>query len=81
MPDFSDFWIKPAIKWAIQYQWDLVLSTHGPYATHLVAYQVKKRKKTQQWIVDFRDLWTDNHINKLSKYNFNIVYVRRILMW
>jgi len=65
MPDITDLWINPATNWAKkQGNWDLVVSTHGPYACHIVAHNLKKSNKVQFWIADFRDLWTDNHIYK-----------------
>lgn len=65
MPDFMDLWISPALK-AIDKEkpWDLVVSTSGPYSMHFIARAIKKRGQAKQWIADFRDPWTDNHIYK-----------------
>jgi glycosyltransferase involved in cell wall biosynthesis len=63
MPDNLDFWISQALAWAqSQPPWDLVVSTHGPYATHIIGYRLKMKGQARRWVADFRDLWTDNHI-------------------
>jgi hypothetical protein len=41
--------------------WDFVISTHGPSASHSIAYHLKKKGLTKRWIADYRDLWTDNY--------------------
>lgn len=63
MPDISDLWINNAYK-AIKDkgEWDLVISTAGPYATHLVGHKVKKNKLAKLWIADYRDTWSNNYI-------------------
>lgn len=63
MPDFTDFWILPALK-AIKNNmpWDIVISTSGPYATHLIAACIKKRQQAPLWIADYRDAWSDSRI-------------------
>ena len=64
-PDFSSYWAKNAIKWAIsQEPWDIVISTYGPHTTHAVGYAIRTRNHAGYWIADFRDLWTDDHIFK-----------------
>jgi len=65
MPDQTDLWIKPATEWAKNNgPWDLVISTYGPYSCHLVALNLREENLCKHWIVDFRDLWTDNPIYK-----------------
>lgn len=66
MPDLTDHWVRPAIRWAKQHQqsngpWDIVISSCGPYTAHLVAMQIKQSKWATTWIADYRDLWTANH--------------------
>lgn len=62
MPDHLDFWIWPAARAARRLgRFDLVVSTFGPYASHLVAYLVK-RSQGCKWIADYRDLWTDSYV-------------------
>lgn len=63
MPDFADFWIRRASKVAEEIgPWDLVVSTAGPYAVHIIAEKLKKRGIAKRWIADYRDNWSDNHI-------------------
>ncbi|WP_213157040.1 glycosyltransferase [Parachlamydia sp. AcF125] len=63
MPDFTDLWIRPAYKFiAKQGTWDLIVSTSGPYAVHVVAQKLKKQGLGKKWIADFRDSWSDNYI-------------------
>lgn len=61
MPDFTDLWIKPA-GLAVKNlpQWDFVISTSGPYASHIVAEKLKKSGQAVKWIADYRDPWSDN---------------------
>ena len=62
MPDHHDLWILPAIRRVRKKKWDLLVSSHGPYASHLVALHLKKKRPETPWVADFRDLWTQNHI-------------------
>lgn len=62
MPDHHDLWIRPALRAVRDRHWDLVVSSHGPYACHLIAWRLKRTGRARRWIADFRDLWTDNHI-------------------
>lgn len=57
MPDLIDGWVRPASR-AAPGPWDLVVSTAGPYACHLVAERLEKRR----WIADYRDLWVDSEL-------------------
>jgi len=62
-PDLTDAWIRPATDWALgNRHWDVVISSGGPPAAHLVALGIKARGHCGDWAADFRDLWTDNHI-------------------
>lgn len=60
MPDFSDFWILPALKALKKQEWDVVVSTAGPYSVHLIAECLKRRGQTSRWIADYRDTWSDS---------------------
>lgn len=62
MPDHHDFWVIPAYRAVCREEWDLVISTHQPYANHIIAYSLKRKKKSKNWIADFRDLWVDDHL-------------------
>jgi glycosyltransferase involved in cell wall biosynthesis len=62
-PDLTDWWVKPARAWALAHgPWDVVVSSGGPPAAHLVALGIKGRAGCRVWAADFRDLWSDNHI-------------------
>lgn len=62
MPDALDLWVRPATTWARQQPegWDLVVSTLGPYATHMIAANLKAAGCARNWVADYRDLWTEN---------------------
>src|SRR5690606_17553878 len=61
MPHRTDFWIPKAKKALERFkEFDLIVSSYGPYSAHLVALAAKKRFGSP-WIADFRDLWCDNH--------------------
>ena len=63
-PDFHDLWAKKSIEFVIDDNWDLVISTGWPYSVHFVGYAIKKNNPSVKWIVDWRDLWTKNHLFK-----------------
>lgn len=60
----SDFWIEPALKKAQtldeSISFDLIVSSYGPPATHIVGSLLKKHSKAF-WVADYRDLWHGNH--------------------
>lgn len=63
MPDLTDFWTRPAFAAAkSEGPWDIVVSTAGPYTTHLIAHRLKKKKQSKRWVADYRDAWSNNHI-------------------
>lgn len=62
MPDHHDLWTIAAL-WRIRNRfWDVVISTHGPYACHTIGYCLRRSGRAKRWISDYRDLWADNHI-------------------
>lgn len=61
-PEPADLWAVVAARWARQQPWDLVVSTGGPYSVHRIGLAVKRRRPGTKWVVDWRDLWVDNHI-------------------
>lgn len=65
-PDWHDGWAKDSINVLIKEpdEWDLVISSGGPYSTHRVGLFLKENNLTRKWIVDWRDLWTKNHLYK-----------------
>lgn len=75
MPDFTDFWIKPALK-AIEHfpKWDLIVSSAGPYTVHILAEKIKKRGQSDKWIADYRDTWSNNY-NFPGLFPFNLVEI------
>jgi len=62
IPDARKFWIKPSVKFLIQYlknnKIDAIISTGPPHSTHLIAQKLKERLNIK-WIADFRDPWTE----------------------
>ncbi|MBN4066815.1 glycosyltransferase [Simkania negevensis] len=66
MPDFSDLWVSPAVEAVMDRgeEWDVVVSSFGPYSSHKIALYLKRKGIAKHWIADFRDLWTDHHFFK-----------------
>lgn len=62
MPDLLDIWGRAAFKKVKSEDWDLVISTAGPYGVHAPANALRRSGKAKKWIADWRDLWVDNHI-------------------
>ena len=61
-PDFHDLWAKNAIKEIRALQFDMVISSGWPYSVHRVGLALKRKYPETKWVVDWRDLWTRNHI-------------------
>lgn len=61
MPDHSDLLYRSGYKTVHNENWDVVVSSYGPYINHLIALKLKKKNKTKLWVADYRDLWTQNH--------------------
>jgi glycosyltransferase involved in cell wall biosynthesis len=59
-PDFHDFWVLKAKKALKSDNYDMVVSTSGPYSTHRVGYHIKKHNSRIKWVVDLRDYWTES---------------------
>lgn len=59
----SNFWIYPALRkillLADEVDFDLIVSTYGPPANHIIS-SLAKRKKQCFWVADYRDLWYGN---------------------
>lgn len=60
-PDVMDLWAAKAKLWAARQSWDIVVSTGGPYSVHRIALHIKQQSPQTKWILDWRDLWTQNH--------------------
>lgn len=73
MPDKFDLWYFPAYNFAKKKHWELVVSSYGPYVSHLVAYRLKKMGQCSKWIADYRDLWTSNHSFNYGLFPFNFI--------
>jgi len=62
MPNFLDLWIPSAVKSAERLirerAVDVVITSYGPPAAHLIGYLLKKRFPGLTWIGDYRDAWT-----------------------
>lgn len=64
-PDVYLPWrINAALRLRRGQPWDVVVSSHGPYASHLLARSLKRSGTAIQWIADYRDLWTNNHMHR-----------------
>jgi glycosyltransferase involved in cell wall biosynthesis len=61
-PDWHDWWARRAYKLVKNESWDLVISSGWPYSVHRIGLALKKSGKTKKWVVDWRDLWTKNHL-------------------
>jgi hypothetical protein len=61
-PDFTDLWAKKAFKRVESLHFDMIISTGGPYSVHRIGLALKKKRPDIKWIVDWRDLWTKNHL-------------------
>ena len=65
--DTSTLWVRPAIRCGVDIitnlDPDVIVSTQGPPACHLIAARLKKKLKHAQWVADYRDLWTGNHLS------------------
>ena len=46
---------------------DIVVSTYGPAASHLIASDMKQINPSIFWVADYRDLWTECHYQDLSE--------------
>ncbi len=59
-PFSPHLWIAPAVRraYALYSEWpyDVIVSTFGPPACHIIASKVKK-KLPVFWVADYRDLW------------------------
>jgi glycosyltransferase involved in cell wall biosynthesis len=64
--DINDLWIAPAYRAGMrllaQGDYDVIVSSYSPPATHVVASKLKKQHPNLVWFADFRDLWVNNHI-------------------
>lgn len=59
-PDMRDFWANKMIKKYQNNKYDFIISTGCPYSVHKIGLYYKKKNPNLFWIVDWRDLWTQN---------------------
>ncbi|MEQ8625578.1 MAG: glycosyltransferase family 4 protein [Vicingaceae bacterium] len=73
IPDPRIGWKKYAVKKGIElidkYNITTVITTSPPHSTQLIGLALKK-KRTINWLVDFRDPWTDIYYYKLLNHSF-----------
>lgn len=62
LPDKHDLWVLRGLPKVSNTKWDAVVTTGGPYSVHFIGYALKRRGLADFWCLDWRDLWTDNHI-------------------
>lgn len=46
---------------------DVVVSTFGPAAAHLIGYDMKVANPNLFWVADYRDLWSQRHTTVISE--------------
>ncbi len=61
-PDWHDGWIKEAVKRLPCMDYDLLVTTAGPYSVHRAGLYLRKKGWKGKWICDWRDLCTKNHM-------------------
>lgn len=61
MPDFHDLWALKSFQMLRHAKWDFIVTTAGPYSVHILGYLAKKKGLTKKWVMDWRDLWTQNN--------------------
>lgn len=63
-PYSPHLWVFPAVRKALeiykQWPFDLVISSYGPPASHVIG-GILKRKLPVYWVADYRDLWYGNY--------------------
>lgn len=59
-PDWTDLWIKEAIKSVKPNDYDVLVTTAWPYSVHRAGLYFRKMGWNGTWICDWRDPWPDN---------------------
>lgn len=66
--DIHDFWVFPAVKVAesiyLSHGFDMVVTSYGPPACHIIGGVLKRKLEKIFWVADYRDLWYGNHLSK-----------------
>lgn len=68
IPSLTDLWWLKAYHQVKNNNYDLVVSTYGPYINHWIAYLLKRKNNRVKWVADYRDLWRQNHFIKLNPF-------------
>ncbi len=63
-PDWHDGWIKEAVKHLPCMDYDLLVTTAGPYSVHRAGLYLRKKGWKGKWICDWRDLCSGNYMYK-----------------
>jgi glycosyltransferase involved in cell wall biosynthesis len=67
MPDKYMFWIWPAVKLGKKLlrseKFDIIYSSSGPASSAIVASILQSHAQLP-WVAEFRDLWSDNHVDR-----------------
>lgn len=70
IPDRYFIWLLKSFyfykKNLISNKYDAIISSFGPPSVHILAYRIKKNCNTV-WIADYRDLWSNEHLNNQLK--------------
>ncbi len=48
------------------FDYDVVVSTYPPVASHLIAHKIKMLNPKILWVADYRDMWSISHLSKSS---------------
>lgn len=59
-PDLRMNWVRKILNKLKSESFDVVISTGCPYIVHSIAYKLKKKNPNLFWVLDWRDLWTQN---------------------
>lgn len=62
MPSHLDWWYLVAKRLVNREEWDIVVTSFSPYAALLIGNNLKQNNRATRWVVDYRDLWTSNHL-------------------
>jgi glycosyltransferase involved in cell wall biosynthesis len=68
--DPRDAWFRAAAPRAVEAaraaKANVVVSTYGPRASHLIASELKRALPDLFWVADYRDLWSQCHLKEIS---------------
>ena len=59
-PDWTDLWVKKAMKTINPNDFDVLVTTAWPYSVHRTGLYFRKKGWKGTWICDWRDSWPDN---------------------